>query len=273
MMNRKRTAADWIGLGAILLGLVIVVVALSIGLLTITSTIVALVAHFDLSQLTARLDGLVSLVSELDENNLRQFSIEKASIALTALATVMLAIATRRLHVASNRQVAADAPMLELDLQVRPSGVPAGPREKVEDYQPELDRDDRGYFAAQSLVPARYLYLRIRNVQNEPFAPAVNVAIRIQLAFEEPSARRVNHGDEEAEIRGFGDQREKTLVRVIRTRVIGPSCVEVHPVFNLTPLSEFSASIIDVRYFDLRGRRARSAAYGDVILKLTKAGV
>jgi hypothetical protein len=68
------------------------------------------------------------------------------------------------------------------------------------------------------------------------------------------------------------NQMPRRMVRTMKIPALGANCAELHPIFNVAPLSALECGVQRVVYYDLRGTRARSAAYGEIKLNLTKAG-
>jgi len=246
---------------------------LVLGAIVFVSWIIGELRHLDLSPERNAVVVVYGLVCDIDKTGHRHLSVEKLSLIFTAIATIILAKATMQLHRATNRLVAADAPVLEINLYPPSEDAPQVEGATVASYPEALQAEDGEHFSGASLRPPRFIYLEIRNDQNEPFSAARDVEVKVELRSEDLPATVADLSPVLREMQGelrMGVQ--KALQRTIATPVLGPGCAQLHPIFNAAPLGELKAAIVSVKYYDLRGKRARSAAIGQVVLTRDKDG-
>jgi len=272
MIQSGPTTKERIIIGLALVAVVAAFLALIVGLVTIIVWVVREIERANLAPLQSSLVAIAGLFTDVDASNVRSVSIEKLSLLATAIATVLLFWATLQLRTATQRQVAADSPVLRLALHLPEVGAKPNSHSSEERYKPKLHLEDRETFAPGSLAPARYLYLEIINVQNEPFAAARDIEIRVRLRSEDLPDRKLGQSDLMTLPAGAIHALQKTRQRVIRVPVLGAGSGEIHPIFNVAPLESLVAAVEGVVYYDLRGKKARSAAYGGMRLNLSKAG-
>jgi hypothetical protein len=250
--------------------IVVLISALIVGVIQIVHFIFSGITKLDLSPMYYSLRAFGGLFVDLDEHQTGHVSIEKISILLTAVATIALFVATRQLQIATNREVAANAPVLEIDL-LFPASELAGETGKVKPYLPSLAQEDESHFSSERLENKNLLYLSVGNAQLEPYAPARDIEINVHLESSDlPESARspLREGIPIELARGL----ERPWIRTLKIPVLGANSKELHPIFNVAPLGSFVASVKRVQYYDFRGKRPRSAAYGEMRLNLSNDG-
>jgi hypothetical protein len=253
--------------GFLLLG--VLSAAIIVGGVEIARFVLLLVANL-VTHAHVSLNGswLQDLYSTLEQDGQRHPAADKIAAAgavCTALFTLMLWRVTGSMGRASHRQAAGDFPLLRVDLSIDAAPVrsaadagtasatekhPAKSRAAYPAYLQELD-DALFERSVLSNAPARYVRVRVENVQKKPFAVARDVAVTVAV-----------------DMPGGID----ALVRRLEVELLPPERWKKRPLFDIGPLEQVQASVIDVEYRDLRGRRRRRAAYGQLTVTLQKDG-
>lgn len=273
-MRQKTSQHDfWIGVLGIVI-LLLLIAAIIVGLVSIIAWFIGGLRHVDISAEKGAIIWVGSLFTDMDQSGARQISVEKIAVLFTALATTFLAIATVQLHRATHRLVAADAPLLEINLYLSRGDAPTVDDARIERYPERLNAEDAEHFERARLQPPTYIYIEIRNDQTEPFAAARDIEVKVELRSDDLPETLSAHSSFITEVQGQpAVVQTRIMVRSVAIQVLGPRCAELHPVFNVAALAELKAEVQSVRYYDLRGQKGRSAAFGEVVLSRGKDGV
>ncbi len=228
---------------------------------------------------------LLDLVTEQNNGKPRHISAERIGGLATAIFTLLLCYITWTVGRASRRQVAGDAPLLSIRLFVPPptlegvtkTALPNAPAKRDlrerEVYPQDLATADERIFKGdkfRALQPARMVKVQIDNVQQRPFAVARDVAITFELTFNDPdlvpdlvSAIDSNGPHISAPLPAI-----RKIRRDVQVRILPPNAGVIEPIFNLAALDECEVAVADVSYRELRRKRARKGAYGDLFLTI-----
>jgi len=240
-------------------------------------------------------DWLADFFTDRDAKGIRHGSADKIGIIATALFTAVLGYFTYSMGLASKRQVAGDAPLLRVYLLVnqrtQESTEAKAPNTPVkresrevrerEVYRSELTDDDNRDFRGamfKPLDPPRFLTVRIDNVQTaKPFAVARDIKIRIAVTHR--GTGKLPRGAQRFAIDDLDQEPDpanlpwiRTVERDVEVRILAPDCAVTEPIFNLAALEECEVAVTDVTYYELRRKKARKAAYGDLFLTLKGDG-
>jgi hypothetical protein len=60
----------------------------------------------------------------------------------------------------------------------------------------------------------------------------------------------------------------RKIRRDVQVRILPPNAGVIEPIFNLAALDECEVAVADVSYRELRRKRARKGAYGDLFLTI-----
>jgi hypothetical protein len=176
---------------------------------------------------------------------------EDGALWLSAIATIMLFVATRALYKSTNIQLATDGPFLMVNLANDAPAPPVVVTPYFDDWEVQ-DLGDAALAPHVNGVPTNYIYLTICNAQDKRTGVAGAVLITVALHFGAKA--------------GVPPHPE-TYRRVVRSEVIAPDTFVVGPVLNAGDLDAYLAVVEAVEYRDVTGRR-RTAAWGaNVIFK------
>jgi hypothetical protein len=284
--NKVGEAAANIG---IVLLLLIIVAVIIFGIISFTHWIFSLFAYAHMPHVGVP-DWLPDLFTETNQKGVKLLSAERIGVLGTALFTATLVYVTATMGRASRRQVAGDGPLLRVNLildpvttaEERPITIPlkreSRDLRKREVYQPALVEDDERVFNGanfKSLTPSRMLTVQIDNVQTRPFAVARDIKVTVRLSYQVTvrDAFAVGHASAAS---GTPSVETITLTRYldreIQVRILPPNSAVSEPIFNLAALNDCEVSVRDVTYCELRRRKPRKAAYGDLFLTLKEDG-
>lgn len=295
MINRTSV---WGRVGAIALvvGLVLALIAIVVGLWEILLFLVHLAQHFRISWSWRWLQDLYATADDAGRLHPAADKIAAIGALCTGAFTLMLVLVTRAMGRASQRQAAGDAPLLRLELSL--SRLPVPPEtspavaesvaehgevarnlarrlslrlfqeslrtpENDDPYPAELAQDDVQLWARHGVTtPAvttpRYVRLKVENVQTKPFAVARDIAVSVSLTSADFRGG-MGHG--------FDPFPE---VRKVEMELLPPNSSASKRVFDISPLQQFEVSVVDVEYRDLRGRKRRKAAYGQLTIRFDR---
>lgn len=239
---RENTNANRLIAVLVILVLVLLGIALIVGIVVSMVWLVASIRHLDWSPVGNMVVALAMLFTDVDQHNVRTISIEKVSVLLTALATLMLFVATRQLKTATHRQVAGDAPVLQIDVMLLAALPSSTTKSRVEPYSKSLREQDEELFAGARLTPERYLCIKVLNLQNEPFAPARDIKVDVQIRSHDLPASALP-----PEVQGLPlellPKVSPYIVRSVSIPVLGAGRAELHPICNVAALSELEAAV------------------------------
>lgn len=247
-------------------------------------------------------DWLLDLYSTQDSAGRHPVAEKIAAIGafFTAIFTLALCYVTREIGRASQRQAAGDAPLLRVDVTVDAAavrgfesaqkdadegreatsfGMKARPRKKSV-YPEGLTRLDEAIFAANALpaVSPRFVRVRVENVQSKPFAVARDIVITVALdASRWQPVAQDRASIEESMARSPRDVFNPGPERRMELELLPPGRFKRKPLFNVGPFiaegdSRLKVSVVDVEYRDLRGKRRRLAAYGQLTVTIFADG-
>lgn len=199
-----------------------------------------------LAQLAALLLSHVSFASYWQHG--ASFLREDGALWISAIATLMLFVATRTLYRLTNIQLAIDGPVLVVNL----TKMAPEPPINVSAYFQEWIEQDQGHaqLAPHLQGAPNYIYLMILNTQNKRTAVAGGIEVTVALFFGSPTGM-IPHPHVQR--------------RVARSEVIAPETFVVGPVLNTGDLDAYLAVVESVEYRDVSGRR-RTAAWGTNII-------
>jgi Na+-transporting methylmalonyl-CoA/oxaloacetate decarboxylase gamma subunit len=288
--NKVRNAL----VNALVIGVVFLfVVILVIGFYQFGRWVVDVLSHTRMPALGVP-DWVLDLFTEQERGKPRHLSAERTGELTTGMFTIVLCYVTWTMGRASRRQVAGDAPLLNIKLFVaatpqtgQPVPATAPLKREVRErevYPSELVRADERVFKGNKfnpLTPARMLKVRIDNVQTRPFAVARDIKITIELTFVDP--HQVVDEDEPmsaamvATLAADGDVDSpapgvRKVRRDVQVRILAPDNAVTEPIFNLAALTECEVAVSDVTYYELRRKTERKAAYGDLFLTVKGDG-
>jgi len=286
MIKPPNKAAEWLGGAAALALLAAIATALIVGIFVLIGWLIGFLAHVQLPALSWP-DWAADLFTMQEPGGERRLSAERMGALGTAAFTAVLVYFTATMGLASRRQVAGDAPLLNIKLSLVPPTTDAADaaikkRELRERgaYRAALESEDVKMFGGAGfnpLQPARMIRMQIDNVQTKPFAVARDIKIAVSLTHrgpgKPPSAIRRKAKIVHLDPRDPSKTEWVHVVeRAVEVQLLEPNCGVSEKIFNIAGLNECEIAVTDVTYYELRRRKSRKAAYGDLYLTLRGDG-
>ena len=184
------------------------------------------------------------------------------AIVFTAIATMLLVVATGMLFFATQRlakattlTIATEAPLIAFQCRVEDEIRTSHDATYLETYQ----RDDLKHYLWRAAKPIQYVRLDVQNTQTRPYAVAREVIVTLIL-----HAKRKSDGMTAL---------SSPVVRNVPILIVPPDTAFSVIAFNVGALQEFSVEVQKLAYRDLHSELVRAAGFGMGWIHRTEDGI